>query len=67
MTAFLAWQSLDFVATSWSLKEASREPGGLPYPFLPLLKTVIVLMPVTVGLQGLSMLIRAIAVIRRRD
>ena len=63
---FLAWQSWDFVAASWSLREASRESGGLPYPFVPLLKSVLVLMPVMVGLQGVSLLLRSIAIIRGR-
>jgi len=63
---FLAWQSWDFVATSWSLREASRESGGLPYPMLPLLKSVLLLMPVTVALQGLMMALRAVATLRGR-
>ena len=37
LCVFLAWNSWDFVAQSWSIRESSREPGGLPYPFLPLL------------------------------
>ncbi len=66
LCVFLAWQSWDFVAASWSLREASRESGGLPFPFVPLLKSVLLLMPVTVGLQGVSLLLRSIAVIRGR-
>ena len=27
-------------ATSWALKEASRESGGLPYPLVPMLKSL---------------------------
>lgn len=61
---FLGWTSIDFVAQSWSVHEASREPGGLPYPFIPLLKSVLLLMPVTVALQGLSMLLRSLRTLR---
>jgi TRAP-type mannitol/chloroaromatic compound transport system permease small subunit len=61
---FLAWKAVDFVALSWNLKEASRESGGLPYPFIPLLKTIIVVMPVTVGLQGISLLLRSVRILR---
>ena len=57
--AFLAWKSFDFVAQSWSIRESSREPGGLPYPFIPLLKSVLLLMPLAVALQGVSLLLSA--------
>ena len=67
MCLYLAWASLDFVAVSWSLKEASRESGGLPFPFLPLLKTVIVIMPLTVALQGLALLLRSISTLKGRS
>lgn len=62
---FLAWKSFDFVAASWSLHEASRESGGLPYPLIPLLKTVLLLMPITVALQGSSLLLRSLKTLRQ--
>ncbi|MEM6512281.1 MAG: TRAP transporter small permease subunit [Pseudomonadota bacterium] len=64
MCGFLAFTAWDFVAVSWSIGEASREAGGLPYPWIPLLKTVLVLMPLTVALQGLAMALRAVQTIR---
>jgi TRAP-type mannitol/chloroaromatic compound transport system permease small subunit len=66
MCGFLAWASWDFVAASWSLREASRESGGLVYPLIPLIKCVLVAMPFTVGLQGLALLLRAVVVLRSR-
>lgn len=66
LCVFLAWNSWDFVAQSWSIRESSREPGGLPYPFLPLLKSVILLMPVAVALQGLSLFLAALRTVRER-
>jgi TRAP-type mannitol/chloroaromatic compound transport system permease small subunit len=63
--AFLAIKAWDFVLVSWQLREGSREPGGLPYPFVPLLKSVLLVMPVALALQGLSMLLRSVAVVRR--
>ena len=63
---FLAWNSVEFVTQSWSIREASRESGGLPYPFIPMLKSVILLMPVAVALQGLSLFLRSLRTIRRR-
>jgi TRAP-type mannitol/chloroaromatic compound transport system permease small subunit len=61
---FLAWNSFDFVTQSWNIGESSREPGGLPFPFLPILKTVLLLMPVTVTMQGVSMFLRSLAAVR---
>ena len=63
---FLAWKSWDFVVQSWSISESSREPGGLPYPFFPILKSVVLLMPLAVGLQGLSLLLRSLRTVRGR-
>lgn len=62
---FLGWTSIDFVAASWNIHEASRESGGLPYPLIPLLKTVLLLMPVTVALQGAALLLRSLKILRR--
>jgi TRAP-type mannitol/chloroaromatic compound transport system permease small subunit len=64
LCAFLAWASFDFVAQSWSIGESSRESGGLPYPFVPLLKSVLLLMPMAVSLQGLSLSARSIKTLR---
>lgn len=61
---FLAWNSWDFVLQSWRIGEASREPGGLPYPFLPMLKTALLLMPLTVALQGVSLLLKSLQSLR---
>ncbi len=61
----LAVTSYDFAAFSWSIHEASRESGGLPYPLVSILKSVLVVMPIAVGLQGISLLLRSAATIRR--
>lgn len=66
LCAFLAWNSWDFVVQSWRIGESSREPGGLPYPFLPLLKSALLLMPLTVSLQGLSLLLKSVRVLQGR-
>ncbi len=66
MCAFFVYASIDYVAASWSIREVSRNSGGLPYPFVPLLKSVLVIMPVAVALQGLSLLLRSAQVIRER-
>jgi TRAP-type mannitol/chloroaromatic compound transport system permease small subunit len=66
MCLFLGIKSWDFVLVSWQLAESSREPGGMPYPFVPLLKSVLLVMPLLLVLQGLSMLVRALQVLRRQ-
>jgi TRAP-type mannitol/chloroaromatic compound transport system permease small subunit len=64
LCGFLAYQAYDFVVISWSLHEASRESGGLPYPLIPMLKSILLLMPLAVTLQGVSLILRSIAIIR---
>ena len=64
LCAFLAWMAWDFAAMSWSIHESSREPGGLPYPMIPLLKSIVVIMPVLVALLGVSLLLRSLAAFR---
>jgi TRAP-type mannitol/chloroaromatic compound transport system permease small subunit len=63
---YLAWTSYDFVAASWGLREASRESGGLPYPLIPLLKSILLFMPITVALQAAVLFRRSIKTLRQR-
>lgn len=62
--AFLANVSVDYALASWRVSEASRNSGGLPFPALPLLKSMLVLMPIAIALQGLSLLLRSVRTIR---
>ena len=64
LCVILAWTSLDYIALSWQLREASRESGGMPYPLIPLLKSTLIVMPVLLGLQGVSLLLRCIRTLR---
>ena len=66
LCVFLGYKSWDFVVVSWHLGESSREPGGMPYPFVPLLKSVLLVMPLLLGVQGTALLIRSLQVIRGR-
>ncbi len=65
LTGYFLWESWSYVETSWRIREASREAGGLPYPWTPLLKSLLVVMPIAVALQGLSMLLRSVQTLRR--
>lgn len=46
-----------YVANSWAVLESSPEASGLPGLYL--LKSLILVMPALLGLQGLAMLLRA--------
>ncbi|HLS84301.1 MAG TPA: TRAP transporter small permease subunit [Arenimonas sp.] len=54
---FAVWISLDYVAASWSVREGSRDPGGLPGWYL--LKALIPLSAALLALQGLAQAARA--------
>ena len=62
--AFLALTSWDYVAVSWSIREGSREAGGLPFPFTSLLKTLIPLTAVMIVVQGIADLLASVALLR---
>lgn len=64
LCAYLAFKSSDFAYASWKLAESSRESGGLPYPLIPLLKSILVVMPVMVLLQGVSLLLSSLSSLR---
>ena len=51
----------DYVKSSWSMLEASREAGGMPGLFL--LKTVILVFCVLTAAQGLSLAARSLLVL----
>ena len=53
---FIAWIGWEYVYESWHVLEGSREAGGIPGVFL--LKSLILLMPVLVLLQGFSGVLR---------
>ncbi|WP_205208568.1 TRAP transporter small permease subunit [Arenimonas caeni] len=54
---FIVAVSWDYVAASWSLREGSRDPGGLPGWYL--LKALIPVSALLLALQGLAGTVRA--------
>lgn len=56
VSGFLLWVSWDYVIEAWRIRETSPEAGGIPYVYL--LKTLIVVMPILVILQGLTEILR---------
>ena len=64
--AWVVWTyCYTFVARSWGLQEGSPNPGGAPGLFV--VKGFILVFAATLGLQGLSMLIRSVLVIAGRS
>lgn len=61
---FLVWISTEYVASSWSYFEGSRESGGLDGVFL--LKTLLLIMPAMLILQGIANLLYSLLVIKGR-
>ena len=63
LAAFVAVTSWDYVSTSWAIREASREAGGLPFPFVPIMKSLIPATALLLMLQGIADLIGAVLVL----
>ncbi|MDX1697422.1 MAG: TRAP transporter small permease subunit [Thiohalobacterales bacterium] len=64
VSIFVFTVSLDYVMTSWSIHEGSREAGGLDGVYL--LKTVIPLMAALLLLAGCSVVLRSLLIIAGR-
>jgi TRAP-type mannitol/chloroaromatic compound transport system permease small subunit len=62
---FLFWVSGDYVASAWSIREGSRDAGGLPWVYV--LKTAIPLMAALLILQGISQACRSLALLLDED
>ncbi|WDE04451.1 TRAP transporter small permease subunit [Thalassomonas viridans] len=56
VVVFIFYISLDYVVISWQIMEKSSEAGGLPLVYLN--KSLLLLLPVTLLLQGLAEIIR---------
>ena len=64
LCSLIGWGSWDYVIDSWSAREASPEPGGLPLVYL--LKTLIPAMALLLALQALAQIARALKILRKR-
>lgn len=61
VAVFLIWGSLDYVLASWDIRESSREAGGLPFPAVPLVKSLIPVTALLLLLQAVVMGARSLA------
>lgn len=62
---FIFFMSWNYVFNSWAIMESSSRPGGLP--FLYILKTLLLIMPVLMILQGTALLLENIQKLRNRE
>lgn len=57
--------SWDYVMASWSIRETSSETGGIAAVYL--LKTLMIIMPITLGLQGVGQIIESVLALTKTD
>ncbi len=62
---FIIWISWDYVSVSWQIREGSAETSGLPFVYL--LKSAILILPSLLLLQGVSEILKAVSILKRRD
>ena len=56
LCALIFWLSWDYVGNSWAIREKSNEGTGLPYVYL--LKTLLLIMPATLMVQGVAEILK---------
>ncbi|OUS13515.1 hypothetical protein A9Q89_02795 [Gammaproteobacteria bacterium 53_120_T64] len=56
------WLSFDYVGSSWAIYERSAESAGLPWVYL--LKTLLLIMPTLLLLQGLGEFLKSLRTLR---
>lgn len=59
---FLFWMGWDYVVSSWSVLEGSREAGGLNFVYV--LKSLMLLLPLLLLIQTLDTIPRCVSIIR---
>lgn len=59
----ILFSSWDYVMASWSIKETSSETDGIAAVYL--LKTLMIIMPATLALQGIAQIIESILVVKK--
>ncbi|MCP4000861.1 MAG: TRAP transporter small permease subunit [Gammaproteobacteria bacterium] len=65
--AFMLYSSWDFVGVAWSVREASQESGGLPFPFPGLMKSFIPLASGLLIMQGTVIILRSLVTLAKAE
>lgn len=61
-TGVMSW---DYIFNSWVILETSQDPGGLPFVYL--LKSLILLLIITLLIQGMAELLRSAMIVMGKD
>ena len=61
VSVLIFYSSWDYVMASWAIGETSAENNGLP--FIYLLKTLMILMPATLLLQGVAEILKSLLIL----
>jgi TRAP-type mannitol/chloroaromatic compound transport system permease small subunit len=61
VSGLILYSSWDYVWTSWAIGETSAENNGLPFVYL--LKTLMIFMPITLILQGIAEVVQSLLII----
>jgi TRAP-type mannitol/chloroaromatic compound transport system permease small subunit len=61
VSILIFYSSWDYVLASWAIGETSAENNGLPFVYL--LKTLMILMPATLLLQGVAEILKSLLVL----
>jgi len=61
VSVLIFYSSWDYVLASWAIGETSAENNGLP--FIYLLKTLMILMPATLLLQGVAEILKSLLIL----
>jgi len=62
---FIFYISVDYVATAWRIMEKSSEAGGLPFVYLS--KSLLLLMAITMSLQGIAEVCRNLQILLSKN
>ncbi len=65
MAGFILWSSWEYVLDAWEISEGSRNSGGLPFVYL--LKSCLLLMPLLLIMQGVALLLNKLAQIMKQE
>jgi len=65
MVIFIFYGAWGYVSSSWGVFEGSREAGGIPAVYL--IKTLLLLLPVTLMLQGIVLMLSRWQIIKAKS
>jgi len=65
LCTLIVFSSLGYVGESWSIREVSPEPGGIPAVYI--LKTLIPLMAILLALQAVGEIFKSVHILIEQE